>query len=352
MSDRDEPRESAPDDGLAAVFLAVPDALLVFSREGRVQAANPAAQRFLDADPTGWSLERLAALDGVFAPLQDCLDDLYHQRSVWTAQLHSARRKRDLAVIASAWDGGSVVLLHDITDLLDRGRFRDEMLRLASHDLRAPLALVMNYCDLIAAELPDAPPRVTEYLDVIRRFTGRMLNLLDAILRIDQIRLSPLELHEQVDPAGLARLAVENMAWPAAQKNQQLEADVQAGMESLTADPLLIQEAMENLIGNAIKYTPDGGHIAVRAHVEAGRFHFVVEDNGVGFGQEHLPHIFEAFYRARQPGTEQVEGSGLGLNLVKTAIERHQGEVWVESREGEGSRFGFWLPLQSTSTKE
>ncbi len=334
------------DEWLAAAFRAMSDAVMIFSPEGRVQMANPAAQRFLGDDPTGWSLERLSELDTIFAPMQDCLAALPAPHSTWAAQVRSARRKRDLAVIASAWDDGCIMLIHDITDLLDRGRFRDEMLRLASHDLRAPLAMVMNYCDLIAAELSDPSPRVQQYLDVVRQFIGRMLYLLDAILRIDEIRSSPLELRREVSPVDLVRAAVEHMMWPADQKNQQLDTDLQPDMDSFVADPLLIQEAMENLIGNAIKYTPDGGHIAVRAHVEAGRFHFVVEDNGVGFGPEHLPHVFEAFYRAKQPGTEQIEGSGLGLSLVKTAIERHQGEVWVESQEGAGSRFGFWLPLQ------
>ncbi|MFN8450861.1 MAG: ATP-binding protein [Anaerolineae bacterium] len=111
----------------------------------------------------------------------------------------------------------------------------------------------------------------------------------------------------------------------------------------MTLNPVLIREAIENLISNAIKYTPDGGRICVRAFIQDDQLHFNVEDNGIGIPKEHLPRIFETFYRAKQAGSEGIEGRGLGLSLVKTIIERHGGEVWIESEQGSGSRFGFWI---------
>jgi signal transduction histidine kinase len=110
----------------------------------------------------------------------------------------------------------------------------------------------------------------------------------------------------------------------------------------LVADPMLIAEAMENYVSNAVKYTPKKGRITVRAYSQEDRFHFIVEDNGIGIADEHLPHLFEPYYRP--PGTVE-QGYGIGLNLVKTIVERHRGGVWVESIEKVGSRFGLWLPL-------
>ena len=110
----------------------------------------------------------------------------------------------------------------------------------------------------------------------------------------------------------------------------------------MVADPMLIGEAMENYIANAIKYTPKKGRIVVRASVQDDRFEFIVEDNGIGIAAEYVPHLFEPYYRP--PGTVE-QGYGVGLNLVKTIVERHRGQVWVESILHEGSRFGFWLPL-------
>jgi two-component system phosphate regulon sensor histidine kinase PhoR len=86
----------------------------------------------------------------------------------------------------------------------------------------------------------------------------------------------------------------------------------------------------------------------VRVFSRETALYFVVEDNGVGIGPEHLPKLFTSFYRAKQAGTEHIDGTGVGLSLVKTVVERHQGKVWVESKEGVGSQFGFWLPLSSS----
>ncbi|NJO83907.1 MAG: ATP-binding protein [Blastochloris sp.] len=83
----------------------------------------------------------------------------------------------------------------------------------------------------------------------------------------------------------------------------------------------------------------------VKAHTHDRRLYIVVEDNGIGIPKEHLPRVFDSFYKIRPPGMEKIEGRGLGLSLVKTIIERHHGQVWVESEVGVGSRFGFWLPL-------
>ena len=98
-------------------------------------------------------------------------------------------------------------------------------------------------------------------------------------------------------------------------------------------------------MGNAIKYTPDGGAVEVRLEEQGDRLRLSVKDNGYGIAPERHARIFERFYRAKEPGTDHIGGTGLGLSLVKTVIERHGGQVWFESASGAGSTFGFWLPL-------
>jgi signal transduction histidine kinase len=99
-----------------------------------------------------------------------------------------------------------------------------------------------------------------------------------------------------------------------------------------------------NLVENASKYTPDGGTIQLRLSHQAGRVTFEVQDSGYGIAKPRQSRLFSRFYRAKEAGTEHIPGTGLGLSLVKTAIERHGGEVFVTSALGEGSTFGFWLP--------
>src|SRR5690606_1484974 len=185
-----------------------------------------------------------------------------------------------------------------------------------------------------------------EYLDIIQRSTERMKGLLDDLLRVEQIRNSPLELNEQVDMLELVNTVLNNMRPVVESKQQQLEARLSLDNTPIVVgNPVLIREAMENLISNAVKYTPEGGSITVESYVQGKRLHFVVEDNGIGIPRQALPRLFESFYRVNQEGTENIEGRGLGLSLVKTIIDRHNGEVWVESEVGVGSRFGFWVPI-------
>jgi signal transduction histidine kinase len=164
-----------------------------------------------------------------------------------------------------------------------------------------------------------------------------MESLLDDLLRAES------SARELIDADILIQKVVEQMRPLAEHKRQvltlRLELDTAA---QLMGDPMLLGEAMENYLSNAIKYTAHEGHIRVESSVQDERLHFVVEDNGPGIAAQHLPHLFEAYYRL--PDTPQ-KGYGIGLNLVKTIVERHAGQVWVESKEGVGSRFGFWLPL-------
>jgi signal transduction histidine kinase len=171
-----------------------------------------------------------------------------------------------------------------------------------------------------------------------------MGTLIDDLLRVERIRTSPLELHEQVDIEALVKIVLVNTRYSAQTKNHKMASELDLPKSPrLNADPVLIRQAMENLINNAIKYSDKGGKITVRAYVEGPKFHFSVADTGIGIASEHLPFVFEPFFRVNASAPEK--GSGLGLSLVKTVIERHHGEVWVKSQSGKGSQFGFWLPL-------
>lgn len=334
-------------DLLAGVLRVLPDIVLLIDQTQHVQMVSSAAGHFLGKDMDGCTLDELATTDSVFVPLKHHLTGAQADEQQ-KYEVHSERRKRDFSMnITALPDRNShVVLLHDITELLDRGRFKDEMLNMASHDLRAPLALIASYCELMNMEIPATFPDLLSYVEVIRESTEKMKVMLDAILHMERVRTLPLELRQAVNPGDLIQVVVNNIQPAASQKNQQIIMDVKPDTGMFVADPVFIQEAMDNLISNAVKYTPSGGQIIVHAYAQEGHFHLIVEDNGIGIGAEHLPHLFEAFYRAKQRGTETIEGTGLGLSLVKAAIERHQGEVWVESEIGKGSRFGFWLPQQ------
>jgi two-component system phosphate regulon sensor histidine kinase PhoR len=347
---------------LEAILHAMPDLLLVLDEEGRLLIANDAAAHLLDPDATqdsvvGRELKEFLHHDSVLNMIYEIVDSPLKSGQSISFETRSEQQRRDYLVTISVWENseervtypapaGYVIVMRDITTLRDLNRFKDEMLQMASHDLRSPLALIVGYCSLITLEAPEGSV-IHEYLDVIQRSTERMKALLDDLLRVEQIRNSPLELHEQVDVLDLVNRVLNNMRPLVDSKHQHLDARLALdNLPGVVVNPMLVREAMENLISNAVKYTPSGGHITVRSYVQTGQLHFIVEDNGVGIPRQALGRVFESFYRVRQEETGHEEGRGLGLSLVKTIIERHNGEVWVESEVGVGSRFGFWVPIE------
>jgi PAS domain S-box-containing protein len=341
---------------LEAVLLSIPDVLMVLDDRGKILLINPAAGMLLGGieqqEAIGKLVADFAQTDRGLAPIQEIIDNPLQSGTYWSFEARSERHKLDFIVTVSMWEdaargmAGYVVVMHDITTSRDLHRFKDEMLKVASHDLRSPLSLIGGYCDLLNMDIPASETNLHDYLDVIARSVERMNGLLDDMLRVEQVRSSPLELREPLDLNELINTVMSNMRPLASQKNQILTDHVPPEkLPIVVADKVQIREAMDNLIGNAIKYTPSGGHIMVSAYVEDNRFFFMVEDTGLGIPEEHLSRIFDSYYRAKQDGAEGIEGTGLGLSLVKTVAERHAGDVWVHSQPGVGSQFGFWLPL-------
>jgi two-component system phosphate regulon sensor histidine kinase PhoR len=343
---------------LETILRTIPDHLLVLDDAGKILLINDVAGAMLNngnaaglGSFVGQHISDFLHVDSIMSSIVEVLQNPSPEGQMWSFEARSERQRRDFLVTVSHWEhpatdkGGYMVILRDITAMRDLNRFKDEMLKMASHDLRSPLALIVGYCSLIQTDTPPDSP-AQEYLTAIQKATERMQGLLDDLLRVEQIRKSPMELNQKVNFLDVVHEAIEHVTPAAEQKQHTLEADLLLDdVPPVSLNPVLIREAMENLIGNAVKYTPENGRILVSAFAQDNAIYFNVEDNGIGIPKEHLERIFETFYRAKQAGSEGVEGRGLGLSLVKTIIERHGGEVWVESQGGSGSRFGFRIPM-------
>jgi len=340
---------------LQMILQAMTDVMLVLNESGKLILLNDAAVKTLGLskinDARGFYVNDLLTIDKMFEPVLPLINKELGTQEDWSFETRSERLQRDYQVRMSTWRdtyqniAGYLIVMHDITTLRDLHRFKDEMLRVASHDLRSPLALIQGYADMIALDTPDDNEDIHEYVDIIKQSSERMDNLLEEMLRVERVRNTPLELHEQIDLEQMTKIVLVNMRPFAEAKNHTFKADVRLkGIPRVVADPVLIRQSMENLINNAVKYTPKGGKIKVDVWYEDDRFDFKVTDTGVGIPNEHLPYIFESFYRVKQNEATE-KGSGLGLSLVNNVIERHHGELWVKSQLGKGSTFGFWIPL-------
>jgi PAS domain S-box-containing protein len=227
-------------------------------------------------------------------------------------------------------------------------QLKTDMIRIASHDLRNPLASVLGYAELSRYELEDLeetgelPNKIAE----IEAAARRMKKIISDILSLERIE----EMAQQADHVAC------NLKQMVEQIHQEQQSQARLFSRELTLDDVgydfivtgdaaQLAEAINNLVSNAIKYTREEGWVKIRLYREGDRARFEVEDNGYGIREEQQEKLFQPFYRARSKETREIEGTGLGLHLVKNIIERHGGEVHFRSAYGQGSTFGFSLPL-------
>ncbi len=229
-------------------------------------------------------------------------------------------------------------------------RLNDEksaFLRMAAHDLRAPLSVITGYVDMVLHDTPAAAHRETvEYLEVVRRRAHQMADLIDSLLDVEQIeagqgalRLAPL------DAGGLIRDAARNFAPLAEQKGLTLRSEISHDLAQPLADPERIAQALNNLVSNALKFTPEGGSVTLRALQSDGEVALEVSDTGPGISERDQTHLFQRFFRTDEARQMRIPGTGLGLSIVRAIVEQHGGRVYVRSQPGQGSTFGFTLPL-------
>ncbi len=220
-------------------------------------------------------------------------------------------------------------------------RTRDEVLRIVAHDLRNPLNAISLSAQLVLDQLPEDGPR--KHLLLIRRSVERASRLIQDLLDVAKLQGGTLAIERRPDDSTtLVRQVIDLQHPQAVEHSIELEGVVSGDPGPISADRDRLLQVFANLIGNAIKFTPPGGRITVRARRVGREICFSVSDTGPGIPPESVSHVFEAFWRAR-PGV--VEGAGLGLAISSGIIEAHGGRIWVESEPGRGATFYFTLPV-------
>jgi signal transduction histidine kinase len=222
---------------------------------------------------------------------------------------------------------------------------RDEMLSIVSHDLRNPLGVILMTSMILARNAPKIglESQHLDQLHAIKRSADRMNRLIQDLLDISKIEGGRLIVDRRMHTVTeLVEDAMESLAPLAEKKRQQFTQHVENGNARIYADRERVYQIFSNLVGNAIKFTPEGGSITVSGRVVDEEVEFCVTDTGPGIPEENLPHVFDRFWQARH--TARL-GTGLGLTIARGITEAHGGRIWVESRVGEGSKFCFALPL-------
>ncbi len=242
---------------------------------------------------------------------------------------------------------GRVAVMQDISHLKELDRVKSEFVSTVSHDLRSPLTAILGYVELLG--------RAGELNDTQRQFVDRIVYSVQSITALisDLLELGRIEagFEAGLEPTPIhviMRYAFEAKRSDLEARRHHLTMDLPGHLPEVLGNPLRLKQLFVNLLDNAIKYTPEGGQIGLRAHAQGDLVIAQVSDNGIGIPAQEQHRIFEKFYRARNVA-QTTTGTGLGLSLVKTIVERHSGRVWVESREGEGSTFTVMLPACPTT---
>jgi signal transduction histidine kinase len=243
-----------------------------------------------------------------------------------------------------------VLLLRDITRYRNLRDNQSEFVSTVSHDLRSPLTYMHGYATMLPM-VGELNEKQKGFADKIILGISQMTDLVDKIL--DASRLDPegnYELNrETCDVSKIVSDIVSNHQQAAEKKNISLNSDMRDGVPILNLDDVMLRRALNNLVDNAIKYTPDNGSVTVSARIRDNNLVLAVTDTGLGISEENQKHLFERFRRVRRREHQTIKGNGLGLFIVKSVAQKHGGDAWVESAEGQGSSFAIRIPLEGAN---
>jgi two-component system phosphate regulon sensor histidine kinase PhoR len=273
--------------------------------------------------------------------------DVLEQQKPQSVTLFSIASGRTFGMTSAPLpDGGAVCVLRDNTAIARVERTRRDFIANVSHELRTPLTSLLGYTETLIDESPD--PKAREFLDIIRRNAQRMSRLTDDLLTLarvesgeDRLQEGPVSSHE------LLRDAQASFSELTRNRGVTLEIADSRNLEVM-ADKEAIHQVFANLIDNALKYASDSKKIEIGAVKRSSELEFYVRDYGPGIPSEHLPRLFERFYRVDKARSREAGGTGLGLAIVKHIVLNHGGRAGVNSELGHGSVFWFRLPLANT----
>ncbi len=239
---------------------------------------------------------------------------------------------------------GAAVSMQDISYLKELDRLKSDFIHTVSHDLRSPLTAVLGYAELIERTGP-LNENQQEFLRRLQGSIHHITSLVNDLLDLGRLESGFDTRREMVMIDDVLKYALDMFDSEIQKKQIRLTTNIDPEIQPLRANPIRIRQMIDNLVGNAIKYTPQGGRVRVDLFMQDNQIIFKVTDSGPGIPPEEHSRVFEKFFRASN-APDGVQGSGLGLAIVKSIVESHQGRVWVESEVGKGSAFTVILPPQ------
>jgi PAS domain S-box-containing protein len=340
------------------VLESLPDGLAVTDTAARIRYANPSFKALSNGhsgDLRGLSVLEALGLSEADPKLRLLVDPETQGKPVATEvsfpgpngssilRIHRVPLRSEGTGLAT----GHVWLVRDITQQKLAEQMRNQFVYSATHELRTPLANIRAYAETLACSPQLDIEKQKEFCNIINSEAVRLSKLIDDLLNISRMGAGAMVL--DVQPTDLARL-VEDVIIKVRpgmeKKNITFQTILPEKYFPVELDKQKVAVTLINLLGNAMKYTPEGGKVLFRVDQTESEVQFVVQDTGIGIAPEELPRIFEKFYRSSDPRVKDITGSGLGLALAKEIVDLHGGQITVESKLNEGSTFTVTLPAR------
>ncbi|HNQ23618.1 MAG TPA: ATP-binding protein [Phycisphaerae bacterium] len=352
--------------GMNEALNALPDGIIYLNNEGAIQYLNTPAGRLLGCDtdkvkgitlveletagePEGGSAragllrQRLVAMIRQNLPAEGVADAVNQLLEV--SELNSSYRVSIVPLTDARHEGECVVLVRDVSQQLRADRAREEFVAQVTHELRTPLTNIRAYAETLSSGMFDDPKVVTECYNVITKETRRLSRLIEDILSVSQMEVGTIELVEdKVDLKALLTDGVRDVRGLADEKNIDLQLVLPAKLEAVQGDRDKLAVVVNNLLGNALKYTPAGGSVVVGCQLNHNELVLTFKDTGIGIAPADQERVFEKFQRGNDPAVLAEAGTGIGLYTAREIVRRHGGDISLMSKPGEGSTFIVRLP--------
>ena len=326
---------------LEAVLNSMQEPVIAISRDGRTQWAN---RRMEMLSPTGVRLGQPVVQTVRDPNFLAVIEEAAQSRRLATARVNHVAPGRVFAATAAPMpSGGLVVVLHDLTEAESIERTRRDFIANVSHELRTPLTSIQGYAETLL-EGVSSEETLRDFLEIIRKNAQRMARLTEDLLILARVESGEKKLQlRPLSPAELLRDASDYFHDHCSDAEMTLEVENDA-LKMVAADRDAVFQVFSNLIDNAFKYASQGGRILIGAHDVEGSVQFCVRDFGPGIASEHLPRLFERFYRVDKARSRESGGTGLGLAIAKHIMLAHGGSITAKSELNHGCTFLFSLP--------
>ncbi len=337
-----------------AVIRSVAEGLLVVDAQGKVVMMNPAAERLLGVskkDKIGKSVDDSLRDEQLLSLVKDSKDKEGKEIELLSRNNETNRTIRASSAVIENENGqtvGMVSVLSDITKQKEIDRLKASFVANVTHELRTPLVSIDKaIAFLLGSTAGKLSENQQQFLSIASRNCKRLSLLINDLLDLSKLEAGKMNIHRAPSAIGtVISDSIEGLnAWASA-KSVAILNKAQPNLPSVNVDPDKIIQVLNNLIGNAIKFTPNNGTITVEAKLNNDREIIVsVQDTGCGIPQNELVKVFDKFYQTGERVATDVSGTGIGLSIAKEIVELHGGKIWVESPDGQGARFSFTVPL-------